>query len=156
MISIIVAVGKNREIGYKNKLLWDLPKDMARFKKVTTGCPILMGQATFESIGKPLSGRKNIVVTLDKDFKLENCEVRYSLEDVLKEYKEKDEELFVIGGGQIYKQSLLYADKLYITVVDDALEADTYFPDYSEFKNIVFEKEEEDNGYKIRFLELTK
>lgn len=156
MISIIVVVGKNREIGCRNKLLWDLPKDMARFKEVTTGCPILMGQKTFESIGNPLPSRKNIVVTLDKNFQLEDCEVRYSLEEVLKEYKEKEEELFVIGGGQIYKQSLSYADKLYITVVDDAPEADTYFPDYSEFNNIVFEKEEEDDGRKIKFLELTK
>lgn len=156
MISIIVVVGKNREIGCKNELLWNLPKDMARFKKVTTGHPVLMGQKTFESIGRPLPDRKNIVVTLDKGFKLENCEVRYSLEDVLKEYKKKDEELFVIGGGQIYKQSLPYADKLYITEVDDAPEADTYFSDYSEFKKVVFEEGAEDNGYKIKFLELTK
>jgi dihydrofolate reductase len=156
MISIIVVVGKNREIGYKNELLWALPKDMARFKKVTIGCPVLMGQKTFESIGKPLSGRKNIVVTLDRNFKLEDCEVRYSLDDVLKEYKNKKEEVFVIGGGQIYKQSLPYADKLYITEVDDSPEADVYFPDYSEFKKIVFEEEIEDNGHKIKFLELTK
>ncbi len=78
------------------------------------------------------------------------------MDDVLKEYKNKKEEVFVIGGGQIYKQSLPYADKLYITEVDDSPEADVYFPDYSEFKKIVFEEEIEDNGHKIKFLELTK
>lgn len=156
MISIIVVVGKNREIGCKNKLLWDLPKDMARFKKVTIGHPVLMGQKTFESIGRPLPNRKNIVVTLDKSFRAKGCETRYFLEDVLKEYKEKNEELFVIGGGQIYKLSLPYADKLYITEVNDAPQADTYFPDYSDFRNVVFSQDEKDAGYKIKFLELTK
>lgn len=156
MISIIVAIGKNREIGRKNKLLWNLPKDMARFKKITSGHPVIMGQKTFESIGRPLSDRKNIVVTLDKNFKAKDCEVRYSLEDVLQEAKKSPKEFFIIGGGQIYKQSLPWADKLYLTLVNDAPEADTYFPDYSVFKNIISEEKTEDSGYTIKFLELVK
>jgi dihydrofolate reductase len=157
MISIIVAVGKNRAIGRNNQLLWDIPEDMQHFRKVTSGHTVIMGDRTFQSIGRPLPNRKNIVVTLDKNFKAVGCEVRNSLEEVLGEYKNSEEEVFVIGGGIIYKLSLPFADKLYLTVVDDAPEdADTFFPDYSEFKNII-EEESRDNGqYKFTFLELMR
>lgn len=157
MISIIVAVGKNRAIGRNNRLLWDIPEDMAHFKKITTGKTVIMGEKTFQSIGRPLPNRKNIVVSLDKNFQAEGTEVKNSLEDVLNEYKNSVEEVFVIGGGIIYALSLPMADKLYLTVVDDAPEdADTFFPDYSEFKNVV-EEENVDNGkYKFKFLELIK
>lgn len=157
MISIIVAVGKNREIGCKNKLLFDIPEDMQRFKDVTKGRTVIMGDKTFKSIGKPLPGRKNIVVTLDKNYKAPGCETRYSLEEVLNEAKKTDEEIFIIGGGQIYKLSLPYADKLYITEVDyEVPDADTYFPDYSDFKKIVYERESQDKNYKYKFLELMR
>lgn len=156
MISIIVVVGKNREIGFENKLLWNIPEDMQRFKKITTGHTVVMGDKTFESIGGALPERKNIVVTFDKDYQAEGAEVSNSLKDVLKEAKNSDEEVFVIGGGQIYKQALPMADKLYITEVDDVPEADVYFPDYSEFNKIIFEKEGEAGALKYRFLELVK
>lgn len=156
MISIIAVIGKNREIGCNNKLLWDIPEDMERFKRVTIGRTVIMGDKTYESIGYSLPGRENIVVTLDKNYKAEGCEVKHSLEDVLKNAKEGREEVFVIGGGQIYKQSLSYADKLYLTIVDDAPQADTYFPDYSEFKKVLSEEKKEYNGIKYRFLELVK
>jgi dihydrofolate reductase len=156
MISIICAIGKNKEIGFQNKLLWDIPDDMQHFKDITTDHTVVMGQKTFESIGKPLPNRHNIVVTLDKNYKNPDCEVRYSLEEVLEEAKNSPEEIFIIGGGQIYKQSIPYADKLYLTIVDDSPEADTYFPDYSEFKNIVKEEDKEYNGLKYKFIELTK
>jgi dihydrofolate reductase len=157
MISIIVAIGKNRAIGRKNQLLWDIPEDMDHFRKTTSGHTVIMGDRTFESIGHPLPKRKNIVVTLKENYEAPGCEVRGSLEEVLNEYKKSEEEVFVIGGGIIYTLSLPFADKLYLTVVDDAPEdADTFFPDYSEFKNVV-KKEEMDNGqYKFTFLELTK
>lgn len=157
MISIIVAVGKNRAIGRNNKLLWDIPEDMEHFREVTTGHTVIMGEKTFRSIGRPLPNRKNIVVTLDNNFKAEGCEISHSLNDVLEGYKNSDEEVFVIGGGMIYKLSLPYADKLYLTVVDDApQDADTFFPDYSEFKNVL-KSEQCDNGkHKFEFLELTK
>jgi len=157
MISIIVAVGKNNAIGRGNKLLWDIPEDMAHFKEKTSGHTVIMGEKTYISIGKPLPNRKNIVVTLDKDFQAPGCEVRFDLDEVLKEYKNSAEEVFVIGGGIIYKLSLPMADKLYLTVVDDAPEdADTFFPDYSEFKNIISEESAEDAGYNFKFLELTR
>lgn len=157
MISIIVAVGKNNAIGRKNQLLWDIPEDMAHFRRTTSGHTVIMGERTFASIGKPLPNRKNIVVTLDKDFRDDRVEVRNSLEEVLQEYKNSTEEVFVIGGGIIYKLSLSMADKLYLTVVEDAPEdADTFFPDYSEFKNVVSEKAVDDGKYKLKFLELTR
>ena len=156
MISIIVVVGKNREIGFQNKLLWEIPEDMQRFKKLTTGHTVVMGDKTFESIGGALAGRKNIVVSLNKDCQAPGCEVRNSLEDVLKEAKKSEDEVFVIGGGTIYKLALPWADKLYVTEVDDAPKADTYFPDYSEFDKMVFEEKSSKGGLKYRFLELVK
>ncbi len=158
MLSIIVVIGKNREIGCNNKLLWDIPEDMDRFKKLTTGHPVVMGQATFLSIGKALPNRTNIVLTKDKKFKADNCKIAYSLEEGFQMGKDSSggEEIFVIGGGQIYKQSLPYADKLYLTIVDDAPEADTFFPDFSEFKNIVKEETKETDDIKYSFLELLK
>lgn len=157
MISIIVAVGKNNAIGRNNGLLWNIPEDMAHFKKITTGHTVIMGEKTFQSIGRPLPNRKNIVVTLDRDFQAPGCEVRFDLDEVLREYKNSDEEVFVIGGGIIYKLSLPMADKLYLTVVDDApTDADTFFPDYSEFKNVVSEESLDNGEYKFRFLELER
>ncbi len=156
MISIICAIGKNNEIGFQNKLLWDIPDDMQHFKDITTGHTVVMGEKTFESIGKPLPNRHNIIVTLDKDYKNSDCEVRYSLEEVLKEVKDKSEEIFIIGGGQIYKQSLPYADKLYLTIVDDSPKADTYFSDYSKFKTIIKKEKKEYNNLKYKFVELIK
>lgn len=157
MISIIVAIGKNRAIGRKNQLLWNIPEDMAHFKQITSGHTVIMGEKTFLSIGKPLPNRKNIVVTLDENFQAEGVEIRHSLEEVLTEYKKSAEEVFVIGGGQIYNLSLPYADKLYLTVVNDAPnDADTFFSDYSEFKNIIKEEKCDNGQYKFSFLELTK
>ncbi|MFA7208898.1 MAG: dihydrofolate reductase [Parcubacteria group bacterium] len=157
MISLIVAVAKNNAIGRNNRLLWDIPEDMAHFRRTTSGHTVIMGERTFASIGKPLPNRKNIVVTLDKDFRDDRVEVRNSLEEVLQEYKNSEEEVFVIGGGIIYKLSLPMVDKLYLTVVEDAPEdADTFFPDYSEFKNIIKEEAVDNGQYKFKFLELTR
>ena len=157
MISIICAIGKNRGIGKDNKLLWHIPEDLRHFKKITTGSVIIMGGKTFESIGKPLPNRTNIVVTRDKGLKAEGCLLKYSLEDVIEEAKAyKNKEVFIIGGGEIYKQSIAHADKLYLTIVDEETEADTFFPDYSEFKNIISEEEHKLNGLKFKFVELIK
>ena len=134
MISIIAVIGKNREIGCQNRLLWSLPQDMARFKKITAGKTVLMGEQTFLSIGRPLKGRKNIVATLDENFSAEGVEIRHDLAAVLGEYKDNDEELFVIGGGQIYALALPWADRLYLTKINDSPPADTFFPEYSEFQ----------------------
>jgi dihydrofolate reductase len=130
MISIIAAIGKNNELGKKNELLWSLPADMKHFKETTSGHTVIMGQKTYESIGRPLPNRKNIVLTKDANFKADGVQISNSLEDTLNSLKNSEEEVFVIGGGQIYKQSLDYADKLYITHVDmEDKDADTFFPE---------------------------
>lgn len=140
ILSIISAIGNNNEIGKANALLWDLPADMKHFRETTSGHTVVMGQRTFESLGmspdgkpgRPLPKRRNIILTLDKDFKREGIEVVYSLlelDELLKNTTEKDEEIFVIGGGQIYKLFINKADRLYITHVDLSVpDADTYFP----------------------------
>lgn len=136
MISIIAAIGKNNELGKKNQLLWSLPADMKHFKETTSGHTVIMGQKTYESIGHPLPNRRNIVLTKDIKFKAEGLpaqtgvEISNSLEDTLNSLKDSKEEVFVIGGGQIYKQSFDFADKLYITHVDMTdKDADTFFPE---------------------------
>lgn len=132
ILSIISAIGKNNEIGKANTLLWNLPADMRHFKETTTGHPIIMGQKTFESIGKPLPNRRNMVLTKDENFKQENIEIVYSIEELmelLKKTTNEQDECFIIGGGQIYKLFINIADRLYITHVDESFpDADTYFP----------------------------
>ncbi|MFH1822184.1 MAG: dihydrofolate reductase [Patescibacteria group bacterium] len=156
MISIIAVAGKNNAIGKDNKLLWHIPEDLKHFKKITTGHPVIMGRKTFESIGSPLPNRRNIILTRDKSFQAPSCEIRHSFEEIINEAKKTDEEIFIIGGGQVYEQFIPYAQKLYLTIVDDAPEADTFFPDYSEFKNIVSREKKEYNNIKFEFVELTK
>lgn len=156
-ISIIAAIGKNRELGKDNKLLWHIPDDLPRFKKLTLGHPIIMGRKTFESIGRPLPNRTNIVVTRDSSYEVEGVVVVHSIEKAIEEAKKKDkEEIFVIGGGQIYEQALPFADRLYLTIVDAQAEADTYFPDYSEFKKIISEEKNESEDLRYSYLILEK
>jgi dihydrofolate reductase len=165
MISMISVTNKNRAIGYKNQLLWDIPHDLEYFKEITNGHVVIMGDKTFESLGRPLPNRTNIIVTRDKDYKAPDCIIVHSLEKALEAGKKKEarlgnmaEEVFIIGGGSIYAQMLPFTDKLYLTIVDDEPgNADTFFPDYSEFKNLISESEEyEYNGLKYKFIELTK
>jgi len=156
-ISIICAISENRAIGKDNKLLWYITNDLNRFKELTSGHVVLMGRNTFLSIGRSLPNRTNIIITQDKRYKAAGCIVCYSLEEAIETAKQYEEdEIFIIGGGQIYKQTIGLVDKLYLTVVESEFEADTFFPDYSAFKNVVFEKSEESDGYKYKFLELER
>lgn len=163
-VSIIAAISENRALGKNGKLLWHIPEDMKRFKKLTEGHVIIMGRKTFESIGKPLPNRINIVVThnpavtiLDRSSQDGNMFICQSLEEALEVAKQKEEEeIFIIGGGQIYQQAMKYADKLYLTIVKGKFEADTFFPDYPEFKKEVYKKESRDENYSYTFLELEK
>lgn len=157
-ISIIAAVSKNNVIGRDGKLPWHISEDLKRFKRLTSGHVIIMGRKTFESIGRPLPNRTNIIITRDKNFTPEEVVVTHSVEEALDMGREKEErgEVFIIGGGQIYTQSMRYADKLYLTVVEEEIEGDTYFPDYSEFKKVIFEQSGEENGLKYRFIDLEK
>lgn len=134
MISIIAAIGKNRELGYKNDLIWKLKGDMAYFKKTTLNHTVIMGRNTYESIGRPLPNRENIVISSKP---IDNVKT-VSDPSLCLSYKE-DEEVFIIGGASIYKYFIPYADKLYLTEINDEKEADVYFP---EFNHDDFVKEE--------------
>ncbi len=158
-ISIIVAIAKNKVIGLGENLPWDIPSDMAWFKKNTMGKPVIMGQKTFESIGKPLAGRKNIILTFDKNYFPKGCEVAYSIDHALEKAK-KAEEVMIAGGASIYKQFLPLADYLYLTIIDHDFEGDVYFPDfdYNEWEEIerIENKVSENNPYKHTFLKLKR
>ncbi|TFB24012.1 dihydrofolate reductase [Filobacillus milosensis] len=127
MLSFIVAMDENNVIGKDNDLPWYLPNDLKYFKKVTTGYTIVMGRKTYESIGRPLPNRKNIVMTRDQDYKAEGCIVVHSMEE-LEPYL-NDEEVFLIGGAELFKLAWDRVDRLYITKIHDYFEGDTYFPE---------------------------
>ncbi|HEY4513674.1 MAG TPA: dihydrofolate reductase [Candidatus Paceibacterota bacterium] len=130
MISLIAAIGKNNELGKGNTLLWSLPSDMKHFIKITTLHPVIMGRKTFESIGRPLPKRRNIVITRDVSYKKEGVEVVHTLAQALDLFPDQNEEVFIIGGAEIYKQTMPIADKLYITHVGaEDKDADAFFPE---------------------------
>lgn len=161
MISIIAAIGKNRELGKDNTLLWHIPGELPRFKRITTGHPIVMGRKTYESIGRVLPNRTNIIITRNQELGIksqENVVVVNSLEEALRQAqgKQGDDEVFIIGGGQIFEQALPLTDKLYLTLVDQAFDADTFFPDYSMFTKVIEKEDHEDGGYRYSFVTLTK
>lgn len=157
-ISIIAAIGNNRELGKDNKLLWHIAEDLKHFKELTTGHAVIMGQKTFESIGKPLPDRLNIVLAKDPTLKIEGVAISNSIKDALTLAQDfNDDEIFFIGGGSVYAQTIDLADKLYLTKVDANFEADTFFPDYSKFNKVVSEsKNFEEDGLKYKFIELEK
>ena len=126
MIKIIVAMSKNRVIGNNNSLIWNLPNDLKRFKQLTIGTTIVMGRKTYESIGRPLPNRRNIVISRDENLVIEGCDVVNSLSEALLLCNNN---CFIIGGGEIYKQTLPIADRLYVTHIDEEFEGDTYFPE---------------------------
>lgn len=129
MISLIAAIGRNNELGKGNDLLWKMPADMEHFKKITSLHTVLMGRKTFESIGRPLPNRRNIVITRDVNYKKEGVEITHSLSGAL-DMVEDDEEIFVIGGGELYKQTMPIADRLFITHIDaEDKNADAFFPE---------------------------
>lgn len=135
MISIIVAVAKNGVIGDKNSLLWHLREDMIHFRTTTSGHPVVMGRKTYDSIGRPLPKRTNVVITRDTNLTIEGCTMAHSLEEAVALF-DKSEEVFILGGAQIYRQALPLADRIYLTVIDKEYEGDTSFPeiDYSQWR----------------------
>ncbi|HAF30202.1 MAG TPA: dihydrofolate reductase [Bacteroidales bacterium] len=128
MLSIIVAIAENNVIGKDNDLIWHLPRDMKHFKDTTTGHYIIMGRKTFESNGKPLPNRTNIIITRDKNYKAEGCIIVNSLEDAIEEAK-NDTEAFIIGGGVIYKLAMPLVDRIYLTKIHHSFDGDTFFPE---------------------------
>lgn len=152
MLNIVVAAGLNGAIGKDNKLLWHLPDDLKYFKKVTMGHPVIMGRATYDSIGRPLPGRKNIVVSRNKDLQIEGCEVVPTPEVALKLVKDS-EEIMLIGGADMYRQLLPQTRRVYMTLVNDAPEADRFFPTLlrDEWKLVSEEFHPEDEKHKHSF-----
>lgn len=158
-ISMIAAIGRNRELGRGNKLIWKIPSDLKRFREITRGHPVIMGRKTYQSINQLLPGRTNIIITRDPDFKIEGAVVVGSLEQAIEKAKTEpgSDEIFIIGGAQIYALAMPYADKLYLTIIDaeDSF-ADAFLPDYFEFKKVLSRESREENGLKFEFLNLEK
>jgi dihydrofolate reductase len=158
-ISIVVAMAVNRVIGHENRLPWHLPADLKYFKQLTMGKPILMGRKTFESIGRPLPGRTNIVITRNESYTAEGCVVVHSIEAALKAAADS-EEVMVIGGAEFYRQVLPYAGTLYITRVTGEFEGDTFFPElddaeWHEVERSDFEADEK-NPHAYSFVRLDR
>lgn len=157
-ISAIAIISRNRGLGFENHLLFHIPGELPRLKQITMGHPIVMGRKTFESIGKPLPGRTNIIITRDKSFSVDGVLVVYSLQEAIDVAKtqEGSDEIFILGGGQIFTEAMPLIDRLYLTVVDHEVPADTFFPDYSEFGKVIEKIEKTDWEYPYRFLTLEK
>lgn len=163
--SIIAAVGLHRVLGKGNRLLWNIPEDLKRFKALTLGHPCIMGRKTFESIvamlGKPLPGRTNIVlVKPDEDASAivgANVVIAHSIPEALQKAHSLDNDVFIIGGAQIYAQALQHADRLCLTLIDDEKEGDAFFPEYEHlFTKKISEEDGEWGGLKYRWLMLEK
>ena len=164
MLSLIVAVAQNGAIGRNNELLWHISEDLKYFKSTTTGHPVIMGRKTYESIGRPLPGRRNIVVTRGtiampqvKNPQTTSFEVSNNLDEVISLAKNSENEFFVMGGGELYKQTFSCADRLYITkIYAEAEGADTFFPVVDEAGwKVVKESErlvDEENGIEFQFV----
>lgn len=159
-ISLIAAIGaNNRALGKDNQLLWHIPDDLKRFKEITNGHPVIMGRKTWESLPekfRPLPGRLNIVVTRQEEYEASGAEVCNSLEDAIRIASENEtNEIFVIGGGELYKEALPFAHKLYLTLIDDEKDGDVFFPEYEHtFTKKTFEEEHDFNGLAYTWVDL--
>lgn len=156
MISLMWAMDNNRVIGYNNQLPWHLPEDLKFFKRTTMGHPIAMGRKTWDSIGRPLPGRENIVITRNPEFTCEGCTVLNTIDELIEYSRQKEEEIFVIGGAEIFKLILPDADKLYLTRIYDEFEGDTFFPELNMEEWSMLSKEkgikDEKNPYDYEFM----
>lgn len=155
MTTIVVAMGEKNEIGADNQLLWHLPKDLKHFKDLTSGHPIIMGRKTYESIGKALPNRTNIVISRKKNWFEEGILIVGSIKEAVKFAKKIDEDVFIIGGGNVYEQTMEIADKLEVTLVKAELKADTFFPKIDpkiwKLTDEVIHEKDEKNEYDFSF-----
>ena len=126
-ITIVVAISENNAIGKNNKLLWHLPNDLKHFKEITTGHTVIMGRKTYESVGRPLPNRRNIIITR-QNIAIEGCEVAGSIDAALA-LCAREKEVFIVGGAEIYKQSINLTDRIYLTIVHKKFEGDSFFPE---------------------------
>jgi dihydrofolate reductase len=157
---MVAAIGEGRALGKNNDLLWRIPDDLKRFKSLTTGHVVVMGRKTYESIGKPLPNRTNIVITRSSTglgINDPSVIVVSSIEEALAKAKEIDSDVFIMGGGQIYEQALPFADRLCLTLIDDKKVADIYFPAYeAEFTKVTFHEDREHEGLKYKWVDLER
>ena len=148
MISLIAAIGKNNELGKNNTLVWNMPADLKFFRQKTSGHSVIMGRKTFESIGRPMPNRRNIIITRDLSYQKDGVEVVHSLKEALDLVPNKSEEIFIIGGEEIFKQAMPLADKLYITHIDAKdKDANVFFPEiipvvWNEISHEEYEKDD--------------
>lgn len=159
-VSIIAAIGKNRELGRGNELLWHIPDDLKRFKGLTTSHPVIMGRKTWDSLperARPLPNRTNIVVSRQQ-LEIPSALVAGSVSEAIEKALELDQqEVFVIGGAQVYEAALPYTDRLYLTIIDDTKAADTFFPAYENiFTKKISDEEREHNGLHYRWVDLER
>lgn len=154
MIIIIAAIAENNALGKNNTLLWHLPKDFKRFKEITSGHHIIMGRKTFESFPKPLPNRTHVIISRQKNYQAEGCIVVPDFKSAIAACP-KNENVFIIGGGEIYKQSINLADKLDITLVHNSFDADVYFPEIDseiwELTSEIFNAKDEKHLYDYTF-----
>lgn len=156
-ISLIAALSENRVIGKDNKLPWHIAEDLKRFKQLTLHHPVIMGRKTFESIGRLLPQRMNIIISRDQSYRVEGATVAHSLEEAIAIASQHDRtEIFIIGGGQIFTQALSIADRLYMTLVHTTIEGDAYFPDYKDFTKVVAQEDGVSGNYSYTFLTLER
>jgi len=157
-INIIAAIGQNRELGKNNDLIWRIADDLKRVKEITMGHPIIMGQNTFQSIGKPLPGRTNIVLTKDTSYCPDGCVMAHSLDEALeKAYALDNEEIFMFGGARVYHDTINLAQRLYLTLIQDTdKDADVFFPEYTEFTHIITSEERQQGNLAYQWLTLEK
>lgn len=149
-LSLIVAMAENRTIGLNKEMPWHLSADLKKFKKITMGHLIIMGRKTFESIGRPLPGRKNIIISRNSNYLREGCEVFNSLDSAL-ESCSKEEEVFVIGGATLYESILEKSDRLYITEIKKSFVGDTWFPEFDQNQWAEYQREDIDNDVSVDF-----
>lgn len=128
-ISLIVAMAANRAIGLHNKMPWHLSADLKKFKAITMGSPIVMGRKTYESIGRPLPGRSNIIISRNLDYQQADCLVFNDIKTAIEASSKDAEEIFIIGGAELYKATLPHADNLYLTLINQDFDGDTFFPE---------------------------
>lgn len=129
IISFIVAMAQNRVIGVNQDLPWKIPTDLKRFKKITSGHVVIMGRKSFDAMGKPLPGRENVVITRNENLRIPGVRVVKTIDEALEPYRSTDKEIFILGGGQIFSETLSIADRIYLTLIEKDYEGDAYFPE---------------------------
>lgn len=151
ILSLIVAMASNRVIGKKGDIPWHIPGEQKLFKEMTMGCPIIMGRKTWESIGRPLPGRTNIVISRNARFQADGCIVNTSVKQALENLPEDTAEAFIIGGGSLYKDTIAQAKRLYLTELLRDIEGDTFFPEFTREEFVELETREIESTEKYKF-----